>query len=754
MRRVRPIAWVGGIVVVGWALTRAPAPAQAWNPLKAAANGLSAAGRAIGRVLGAPAGGFVEAASTPTIHGLEDAGHHLIADADTALGHQIDRAGSVAGKLVGRTDQVLADRLDQVDRSLEARIVQVHATADELVDRSFGRLDHSIGLLDGVARRRIAQIGKTGHDLIAQADASATKVLAQADEVLARRTEDVRRLVSTSIQQADQAAAARIEQLDEVAGRRLGNLDVIATKQSLGLEGMLLRLAALVGMLAFLAFALWRLFVELGRAWRGADAEARGHRRVIHTVRHGGSRFAIQVAFAAVGAGLLYVMSGLLPRDAQKRAEAQRAAHEAAFEAALHAYDFTSVRYHEAQLEILAPNLAATYRGEEAKAELLRSVFTRPAQLESLEGIRGVVAEVDRVSAMVGGSDPDLLVVEGYVLWQVGSERADEYEAASLCATALQEADKAGAARDFQLAPLARNYLRAFLHDPYQPPAGGKGPSVSDLRTVLGRAGRDAAVPAFAHVIEYDRLVAALDQASTAAYLDMLSAQADLVVARSRLARRAPDDDATRAARTRRNQAAARVVDAWRTFDQGLAGSPWLADDPSALSAFTLDDAVLSRALYFTAVPDADDLAPELSDPKAKIDPRVRVEMAPLRVAWERRYAPLIGDAARDLLAYQEAQRFDAFEQRDAAFERAYVAFEAATRGGPAPVTGDLADAAIAAADAAADIGLYRGAGNGGATPLAQVILDELGRAGGRTVSADVRSRVMAGYQQRRLRFL
>ena len=752
MRRVRSVARIAGlVVVVGWVL--APAPAEAWNPLKAAADGLAAAGHAIGRVLGAPAGGFVEAASTPTIHGLQDAGHHLIADADAALGHQLDHAGSVAGTLVARADQALADRLDQVDRSLEARIVQVKATADETVDRTFGRLDHSIGLLDGVARRRIAQIGKTGHDLIAQADASATKILARADEILARRTEDVRRLVSSSIQQADQAAAARIEQLDEVAGRRLGNLDVIATKQSLGLEGMLLRLAALVGMLAFIAFVLWRLFAELGRAWRSWDPEHTRHRHVVHTARHGGPRFAIQAAFACAGAGLLYFMSGWLPRDAQRRADAQRTAHETAFAAALAAYDFTSVRYHEAQLEILAPDQSETFRGEAAKAELLRTVFTRPAQLESLGGIRDLVAEVDRVSTMVGPADPDLLVVKGYILWQVGSRRADEYEAATLCAKALEEAPAGGHAGDFQLAALARSYLRAFLHDPYQPPAGSAGPGVDHLRQVLGPAGREVEVPAFQHVIEYDRLVAALDQASTAAYLDMLSAHVDLIVARSHLGKRAPDDEAARAARTRRTEAAGRVVDAWRTFDQALASSPWLADDPAALSAFTLDDAVLSRALFFTVRPEADDLAPELSDPGAKLDPVIRVEMAPLRVAWERRYAPLIGDAARDVLAYQEAQRFEAFERRDAAFERAYVAFEVAARGGPAPKAGDLTDAAVAAAVAAADLGLYRDAG-AGRVPVAQAIFDELGRAGGGAVPAEARAQVTAAYEQRRLRFL
>ena len=65
--------------------------AEAWNPLTAVADKLAAAGRAIGGVRGAPAGGYIEAAATPVIHSVEDAGHHLIADLDQKIASNLDR---------------------------------------------------------------------------------------------------------------------------------------------------------------------------------------------------------------------------------------------------------------------------------------------------------------------------------------------------------------------------------------------------------------------------------------------------------------------------------------------------------------------------------------------------------------------------------------------------------------------------------------------------------------------------------------
>ena len=737
-------------------------PSQAWNPLRAAARGVRAIGRGVGGFLGAPVGGFVESATTPAMRNLEASGHRLLQDADGILARQLDRAGTVTGQVVAQTDKALAERLEQVDHSLEARILQVKTSADDSVDHAFGRLDHSLGRLDRMARLRIEQIDVLRKDTLAQLDAVVTRSLSEADQVLARRTEDLRQLVSASIQEADRAAAARIDQLDEVAGRRIGNIDVIATKQGLALEASLLRLAALIGMVALIGFVLWRLFVETGRAWGEAITRYPTRpRRMLGAVLLSAPRFLAQVALAGAGALLLYYLAGVLPHDALARAKRQIDEHRGAFDAAMRSYDFSGVRYHAAQLEILEPERAAVHRGTVRKAELLRAVFSRPSLLQSLDGIKELSSQVEEVEGMSPG-DPDLLVVKAYILWQVGATRGDEYEAATLCADALEAGrNKSDRPGGFLLAPLARNYLRAFLHNPYQPPKqraadAAPDPGLPRLRQVLERAGKAEGVelPQLEHVLEYDRLVAELDRRSSTAYLEMLSAHADYRVAIGKTKKGQAESADALAARNRRNASAETVVAAWRDFDEALQSSQWLADNPAALSAFTLDDAVLSHALYFTAKPAATDLAPRFfAEGKAgpAAPPLLRVEMAPLRVAWAQRYAGLVGKSGKDVLAYEEAQRFKDFERRASEFERVYVDFLVATRGGSAPPSADVAATGELAAVRAAAMGLYNDSKDG-RVPEAVRLFQEIVRcchASGATQNA-----ITDALEARQLRFL
>ncbi len=723
-------------------------PAEAWNPLRSVGDAAKRAGRAIGGVVG----GFVESATAPTIRNAEVSGRRLIADVEGALDRQLAHAGGVASKLVGEVDRSLGDKLDRVDRSLEARLVQANVAADEIVDRTFGRLDHSIGRLDAAARRRIDQIGKVGRDLIGRADEAAVKLLAQADAILERRTADLHQLVSASIRQADDAAAARIEQLDEVAGRRIGSVDVIATKQSLGLEAMLLRLAALVGMVGFIAFVLWRMFVEASRAW--ADALAVGSTRRIRTaLARGAPRFLAQLGLGGAGIAALYLLAGYLPRDAEARTAHQIAEHERALASAFVAYDFTDVRYHSTQLEVLSTDAAPRYRALARKAELLRMVLGRPALLQSPSGVRRVAAEVDAVERVLGSSDPDLLTLKAFVTWRIGATRHDEYEAADLCARALELG--AAAPEGFMLEALARNYLRAFLHDPY--PAGDRvaAADLGRLRSALPAPPPDAPGPPeslqFQHILEYNELVARLDVESTAAYLDMLDAHVEYTRARG-AANGGREPAEARAARARRLAHAERVVAAWRTFDAELATSPWLADDPIVLAAFTLDDAVLARALYFTVVPEATGLPPAFVAEPSKLPELVRVKTAPIRVAWARRYAALVGPNAAELLAIEEARRFKDFERRAIDFERAYLAFAVAEREAPRGDAGRLAALGEAAIRAASEIGLYRDTPEGRRS-VASILAGSLRQAGGH-VSAELAKQIAGGHEQRRLRFL
>lgn len=715
-------------LIVAICLLAMPASrAEAWNPLKAVASALATAGRAIGGVLGAPAGGLIESITTPVIRSAEDTGHRLIADVDQALATNLDRAGVMA-----------KDTVAQVDHTLEARILQVQATTDHTIDR----VDLLIGRLETDATQILDRAETAGHALIKQLDDTAAANLARVDQMLTTRINDLQLVVSSSIQQADDAARQRLEQADEIAGRRIGNIDVIATKQSLSLEGMLVRIAALIGLVGLIAFIAWRLFRELADAV--AIAGQRGTTRLRAIGWQSLTRLLPQLALAAGGALLLNFLAGYLPRDSERRAGQQLEVQRAAFDVATGALDVTEARYRESQLEILAPSDLARYRGQLKKVTLLHSLFTQPGRLHTQQGLAGLVAEVADVEAAIGTTDPDVTIAKAYVLWQVGGTRDDEYEAAALCAAALRSAAPS------LLAPLARNYIAAFVADPYTP-RDASGPSIDELKQAIAVAPRAGETAQFDRVIELDRMIRDLDRASTAAYLEMLAAHAELRAALSH-AGRGPEPVAARAARAARTTAANHLIEAWAAFDRSLEAAPGLASDAIVLAVFTLDDAVLTHARYWAAVPSANGLAPSLTDPAAAkaLSQLLRARIAPLRVAWEKRYAPLLGPSAREIVSYQETTRFEGFEQRAAAFEAAYIEFLVAAHGGePA---GRLLDLATTAATRASGMGLYRDTPDGRISEASR-ILTVLG-AHGEQASSAVLATIAQNYQVRRLRLL
>lgn len=751
-----------------------PAHAGIWDPLKAAAKKVKKVLHGASALVGIPAGGFVDSTLAPSIRNLRNAGREVVDDAEHALERRVDQAGGVASRLLAETNQDLADRVAQVDRSMEARILQVELAADKMIDHAFGRLDRSIGRVDKMARDRIDQLAARSKEVIDHAGAEASQLLDKADEIMTRRIEEVRELVRSTIREADQVAEARIAQIDEVAGRRIKNLDVVATRLSLNAERALLRVAGLAAVVIFIAFVLWRLFVEAGTAWRTPVVGNLGTigGRVTKAAAIASPRFFTQLGFAAFAAIALWLLAEYMPKNAEKRAAAQTKFHEDAMGEALAAYDFAMVKYHASQLEVLGDGNAARIRVVVRKAELLQTVFLRPGALQSLGGLRQVMADVAAVERDLEKPDPDVAVVKCYVLWQVAATRGGEYEAASWCADAL-ELPPSGLPGGFMLGVLAYNYLGAFLHDPYQPveDAPITVDQLARLRRVHDRvaatelAKQDS--PEFQHVLEFNRLIAALDRASAKAYLEMLSAHADTVIARQGWKKPQPEPPALRAALERRRAAARDVIAAWQAFDAELESSPWLVDDPTALAAFTLDDAVLSRALYFDAVPDAEDLPPRFfPDPQApapkpapgqkppakkeRLAADLRVKTAPLRLAWARRYASLIGRRSQDLLAFEETARFRAFEERAARFEAAYVDFQVAVKTKAA--TALLAEKAAAAALGAAQMGLHREDNNGRAPEAARIVEDL--RAAGADLSPEAGAAIVEASDARRLRFL
>jgi hypothetical protein len=730
-------------LVVG--LVASPEPAQAWNPFRAAVRKLESA-----------AGSFVEAATTPLIRNAELAGRRVLSEADAAIGRNLDRAETITTRLVAESDRLVADSLAKIDRSVEARIVQVTTIADGLIDESFGRLDRAIGRIDAIARTRIEQVRRVAGDLITRADQTAIKLLERGDAILGRRLEEVRAVVETSIEAVDRIAEARIEQLDELAARGIGTLDVLGTKQSLALESTVLRVAALLGLVGFLGFVLWRLFVEVTTQWNAVLA-APTRTRMRRVLVRGLPRFAIQLVLAAAGAGGLYLLSGWLPTGARDRAAQQVADHERALHAAFDAYDFRAVRYELAQLEVLRPPSLPAARAVARKSALFERVFLRPGALQSLQGVREIMHETLEVERLVGPDDPDLLVVQAFVLWQVGSTRHDELEAAALCARALRVAARPGTR--FHLAGLARNYVTAFLHDPYEV-AGGNGltEALATVRAIAADApppaGGDAEDTRFQHVITFNTLLAELDAASSHGFAAMIAAHAEVVVAARGRKRGQPEPTAAAAARDRRTAAAGEVIAAWQRFDEQVAASPWLADDPIVLNVFTLNDVVLSHALYFQLRPETAELPGAFLGPAAAAiaDPRLRLQIAPIRVAWARRYAEMLGPNARELVAFEESRRFGELEETTRAYEAAYVDFIAATRA-PAVPAAALTGKARTAITAAARLGLYRT--EGGRRVLEAAHLVGLYRtASGHAPEPELVALVAEAHERRRLRFL
>jgi hypothetical protein len=310
------------------------------------------------------------------------------------------------------------------------------------------------------------------------------------------------------------------------------------------------------------------------------------------------------------------------------------------------------------------------------------------------------------------------------------------------------------------LRALAENYLLSFTHDRYEPAPDER----ADYEVVIQvatevRKQPPAVMPQLQHVLEYNRLVRELDAEVTPAYVQMISAHADYVLAAaaSPTATEASDRE-----RGRRRDAARQVVEAWTRFDDALARSPVLAGDPTSLAAFTLDDSTLSQALFFYRDGQKHSRTPPLPPlffgPIGETDdPAARAAIAPLRIAWSERYAGLLGQRTLDVLAYQEANRFRDLERRAHDYVESYVAFRQAAAARPVKPA-DLArrDRTLAleanrAAVAAAAMGLWTPAPDH--TPVASLVLVEAGKAGVKDL-ARATAAVAEQNQLRRLHFL
>jgi hypothetical protein len=643
-----------------------------------------------------------------------------LAEVNSGLTRNEDHIGDILDGVVDKTVTNVNDkakaRLDQVDQILESRLLQVKVEANDVADHALGRVDTMAKGLES--------------SLVKDLDDSAKKALDQADTILSKQVAALGDAVQSALGKADQVLAARIAQVDEVASRQLGNVDVIASKQRIALEQTAVRLAVLIGLIVFVVFVLRRLWGayqeltdgepdgderELARAADGQGTppspgawNQRGPARTWMFAKGLGGPLLAHLAAAGLAVGVLYVLYDRLPFGAQKESSALAQVHETQMRQSLLQLDFQQVRFHASQLAYLVPENGATYRAISAKADLLRDLFARPTLLATDAGINQLNEQVKGVRRLLGRTpDADLLVVDAMLLWQTGGSRADEYRAASACARALRLEP-----RGFAMAPLARAYLETFLSAPYLDTDAGLGrdaATLQEMRELLEVAGPDESNNPLAISLLVARRMRAVDAASSDAYVAMAQKHAALV----ELARVKGAAGAIAKLRAQRNAEADKVVAAWISFDSQLADTPGLAGNPAVLAIFRLDDALYTRAKWFSDNPGTDKLAPLLApeppsaskaaasagkskaSPKTangSLPPEARLKLAPPRVAWARRYRALIAGPARQLLELQEADRFAAYERAAQAFESALIA---AAQAGGSPQPAALAAAAL-----------------------------------------------------------
>ena len=145
---------------------------------------------------------------------------------------------------------------------------------------------------------------------------------------------------------------------------------------------------------------------------------------------------------------------------------------------------------------------------------------------------------------------------------------------------------------------------------------------------------------------------------------------------------------------------------------------------------------------YFTGTVRLDPL-------NAPPDP-ARVAMAPIRIAWARRYLVALSGDVHALVGYEESERFSRYESATLDFQRAFIAYRKAQRASAAEPEGvtALRDAAALAAGA---LGIYTSSGNERPRPLGLALLESPNAPAS---SSDIASKVRSAYDATRLRLL
>lgn len=617
----------------------------------------------VGSVLGFPfrwLGGQFFGGGVDKLKGATD---QTLASLDARVTRHEDRLEGMAGRLLTDAKGKVDDSVSNLDHSLEARILQIKTGADDSVARAMGQVDTTLKV-------NIARLQGVGTTLIANTGAELRRSLDHADEILRQRSADAERMGHELISHADDVLQGRIAQLDEAAGRRLGNVDVIATKQRIALEKSALQIVTLGGVVVFVVFALKRMFDAYSKLGDSEElARTRGTARSVMLVRRLAPTLAGPLLAGLAGVLVLLVLHRWLPLGASREADELTQLHLRSLAASAASFDVAAARFHASHITYLEPEAAAEATASAERVGLLRDLAYRPTLLATPSGVAAFEQRLRDVESKLGARpDPDVLVMRALLRWQTGATRADEHVAASLAARALRLAP-----RGFALAPLARSCLAAFLAAPYvaeHEELGRDSATLDELAQALADAPPDPPASPFAPAVELARLMRELERDSTEHYVALVNAHA-AAVAWSR-AHRARDETLTELVALRTRHAHA-IAAAWTAFDAHLRDAPEL-QGPLALDVFRLNDAVLTRARWFIAGPDALSVPQRLEDvPATPNTLALRLELAPARIAWARRYASLLAGPLRQVVEFEETERFRSGERWCQEFEQAAV---------------------------------------------------------------------------------
>jgi hypothetical protein len=651
------------------------------------------AGTSVLDILGAPfrwVGGQLVGGGVDKLKGTLDA---TIQNVSKTAEYHEDRIEGAASRLLtnaqGKVDDSLKRAVDNVNHGLEERILQIKTSADDSIDRAIGKVDGSLAA-------RLEQLDAIGSHLVADLGTEVRTSLDKADAILRDRSQDLDRMANDLVAHADQVLESRLAQIDEIAGRRLGNVDVIATKQRIALEEGALRVSVLIGLVSFVVFVVRKLWSEFQKLPQAEWKKVRGGARTMFVARRLAPALREPIAAAVVGAAVLFGLYQWLPMGARREAEELTRLHQRQLEASVTRLDYARARFHASHLEFLKPEDAARAGATADKVALMRDLIARPTMLATAEGLSTFDGRVRAVERAIGPRpDPDLLVLRALAKWEVGQTRVEEYEAASLAVRALRLSP-----RGFALAPLARAYVETFLTAPYIPEETGvsrDAASMDDFRDALVEAAPDRADSPFAPMAELAALMRKLERVSTHNYVRMVEAQAKMVEA---TCRGLPAETLTRL-RADRLKYAERVVQAWTTFDKELRESSDLGG-PLVLNIFRLNDALLTRALWIRERPNDPAPAPRLEDIDNKTATiALRLKLAPARIAWARRYQSLLNGPAKQIVEFEETERFRTWERWSIEFEQAMVAQQQAAEGP------DEASARWRVVTAASFLGMY-----------------------------------------------